>query len=355
MRREDTAHGVSLVTGYEDIIPDLLRRLLLVLALIAFVTGVLWIDRDGLQDRDPDDPLSFIDVFYYTMVTITTVGYGDIVPITQRARLISSLVVAPVRVIVLILFIGTAYQLALQRYREANQMQRTYDRLKDHIIICGYGVKGHATVDELLSFGRRPDDIVIIDADPSAADDAAREGLTAFRGNATEEGTLKAAAVEKAYAIIVNLDRDDSTVLVCLTAKHLNPSICVIAAAREAENVPLIYRSGADVVVASPVAGGRMLAIATQFLHVPRFLDDILSFGRGLDFGEKHIEPAEAGLTLDQLPDMAGKLPIGAYHRGERYAFDRLDDMRFDAGDVVIYLASKPGTASDQETVTSNQ
>ncbi len=343
MRRGQTVHGVSLITGFEEIIPDLLRRLLLVLLLIAFVTGILWLDRAGLQDRDPDDPLSFIDVFYFTVVTVTTVGYGDIVPITQGARLISAIVVTPVRILILIIFIGTAYQLALQRYREAYRMRQVQQRLQNHIIVCGYGVKGHATVAELFSFGHKADDIVVIDADQQVAEDAAREGLTAFRGDATQEASLKAAAVDKAHSIIVDVDRDDTAVLICLTAKHLNSEICVIAAAREAENVPLIYRSGADVVVASPVAGGRMLAMATQFLHVPRFIDDILSFGRGLDFGEKHIEPSDAGLTLDQLPDLAGKLPIGAYHRGERYTFDQISGMRFDAGDVIIYLSAKSG------------
>lgn len=105
--------------------------------------------------------------------------------------------------------------------------------------------------------------------------------------------------------------------------------------------MPLIYRSGADVVVAPPVAGGRMLAIATQLTHAPKFLDDILTFGRGLDLGERRIEPEEAGLTLEELSGLSDALPIGAYHCGKSYTFNQLPDIHFDTGDVIIYLAAK--------------
>ena len=343
MSRESVTHRVSLVTTQEEIVPDLFRRLLVVIVLILLVTAVLWVDRDGLRDNaHPGEPLSFTDVLYFAVVTLTTVGYGDIIPVSDRARLIGTLIVTPVRVFIFIIFIGTAYQLVIQRYREAYQMRRIHERLKDHIIICGYGVKGHATVTELKSYGHAPEDIVVIDPSQEVVEDAAADGLVALRGNATSEATLRAAVIERAKNVVIDVDRDDTTVLICLTAKHLNPDVCVVAAAREAENVPLIYRSGADVVVAPPIAGGRMLAIATQLPHAPRFLDDIITFGRGLDFGERTIEPSEAGLTIDQLSNLAGKLPIGAYHQGKRHTFNELTDLHFDTGDVIIYLAAKP-------------
>lgn len=343
MPGERGIHRVSLITGYEEIVPDIARRLLLVLVLIAVTTLLLWVDRGGLEDTaHPDRPLSAVDVFYFAVVTLTTVGYGDIVPVTPRARLVAATIITPIRVLILIIFIGTAYQLVLQRYREAYQMRRVQNRLDNHVIICGYGVKGHATVQELRSFGRSPEDIVVIDADRDVADDAARDGLVAFRGDATSEAALSAAAIQKAEYVIVDVDRDDTAVLICLTAKHMNPRVCVVAAAKEAENVPLIYRAGADVVVAPPVAGGRMLAIATQLTHAPRFLDDMLTFGRGLDFGEKEVQPSEAGLTIERMPELRGKLPIGAYHRGKYFPFNRLPHLHLDAGDVVIYLAAKP-------------
>lgn len=344
MRRDTTyTHkGVTLARRRDEVVPDLLRRLILVLLLIAFITGILWLDREGLEDsKHPGQPISALDVFYFAVVTLTTVGYGDIVPVAPQSRLIAAIIITPVRVIILIIFIGTAYQLAYQRYQEAYQMRKVRECLKDHIIICGYGVKGHATVAQLISYGRSKDEIVIIDCETDVTEDAASEGLIAFRGDATSEATLKAAEIGRASHVIVDVDRDDTTVLACLTAKHLNPNICVVAAAREAENIPLIYRSGADVVVAPPVAGGRILAIATQLSYAPRFLEDIMTFGKGLDFGEKKVQPAEAGLTVNELPELAGKLPIGVYHREQSYPYDQLTDLRLNAGDVIIYLVSK--------------
>jgi voltage-gated potassium channel len=334
---------VTVVIGHEGIVPDLLRRLGVVLLLVVVATLILWADRGGLRDNaHPGRPLSLLDVLYYTTVTLTTVGYGDIVPVTPRARLIGSLLVTPIRITILILFIGTAYELALQRYREAFQMRRLHKRLHHHIILCGFGVKGHATVAELLSFGCEPDQIATIDSNPEVAQDAASRGFASLRGDATAEAALRAAAIEKAAHVIVNVDRDDTTVLICLTAKHLNPRVHIVAAAREAENVPLIYQSGADVVVAPPIAGGRMLAIATQLAFAPRFLDDILTYGRGLDLGEHRVTEAEAGRTAAELPSLAGRLLLGAYHEGRAYTFDRLENLPLIAGDVVIYLVARP-------------
>lgn len=338
----NTTHKVSLVTGYEEIVPELLRRLLTVVALILLATWILWADRGGLRDNaHPGRELTVLDVAYYAVVTLTTVGYGDIVPVSPRARLIGTIVITPIRIMILIAFIGTAYQLVLQRYREAYQMRRIRARLKNHIIICGYGVKGHATVAELISFGCKPKDIVVIDPDGEVAEDAAMDGLVALKGDATAEIALNNAVIDKASALIVDVNRDDTTVLICLTAKHLNPDVCVLASAREAENVPLIYRSGADAVVAPPITGGRMLALATHMRHVPRFLDDILTFGRGLDFGERTIQSSEAQMTVRELSGLADKLVIGVYHGGERYAFDRLANLCLNPGDVIIYLVAK--------------
>ncbi len=152
---------------------------------------------------------------------------------------------------------------------------------------------------------------------------------------------MRAAAIEKAEHVIVDVDKDDTAVLICLTAKHLSPSVLVVAAAKEAENVPLLYRSGADVVVASAVASGRMLPMATRQRFAPRFVEDIITFGRGMDLGERTVRPEEEGLPASSLPGLADKLLLGALHDGRSYSFNQLSDLPLHAGDLIVYLMAK--------------
>ena len=155
----------------DDALPLLIRRaarppevtLLLragfVLLLVASVFLVFLLDRDGLRDQI-DGHVSVSDVFYFTMVTITTVGYGDIVPVSDQARLIDAFFVTPVRIFVWLTFLGTAYQLIIQRLIEEWRMLRLQRELKDHVILCGYGHSGSIAASELLLRGWEPEQIV---------------------------------------------------------------------------------------------------------------------------------------------------------------------------------------------------
>src|SRR5687767_6391335 len=97
-------------------VPALLRRLLLALALILLVVAVIWVDRDGLRDHAHGGrPLGFTDVLYFTVVSLTTLGYGDISPVTPEARLLNALLLTPIRIFLWVLFLGTAYEMGVLR------------------------------------------------------------------------------------------------------------------------------------------------------------------------------------------------------------------------------------------------
>ncbi|MDP9368869.1 MAG: potassium channel family protein [Chloroflexota bacterium] len=324
----------------------LVRRVGMATALILAVAVVLWFDRGGLRDNaHPDRPLGFVGVFYFTVVSLTTVGYGDIAPVTDGARLVNAVLLTPIRVFLWALFLGTAYELTLLRLRlrEERRMKDLRERLADHVVVCGYGVKGRAIVDELLAHGHRPENIVAIDPSEEATTEAAARGLVALRGDASSEALLRAAVVETAASVLAAPNRNDACVLICLTVRNLAPAVHLVAAVREEENVKLLYRAGADLVVAPAVSGGRLMAAAVRQHAVPHFLEDLLAFGHGLGVAERVVRPDERGLLAHDLLDLAGAPILGVARGRERCPFHQLAGFLLEPGDVVVYLAGDPG------------
>lgn len=325
-------------------VPALLRRIGLAVVLIVVVAVVLWVDRDGLRDNaHPNQPIGFVDVFYFTVVSLTTVGYGDIAPVTDEARLINAILLTPIRVFLWALFLGTAYELTLVRlrFREERQMRELRQRLVDHVIVCGYGVKGRAIVDELLAHGHARNGIVAIDPDEVSVERAAKLGIVALRGDASSEALLRVAAVEKADHVLVAPNRDDACVLICLTVRSLAPKVRLVASAREEENVKLIYGAGADLVIAPSVSGGRLMGAAVRQEAVPHFLEDLLTFGHGMGMAERVVRPEEQGRLVSELADLSGALVLGVARGKEHCPFQRLRAFRLEPGDRVVYLTGE--------------
>lgn len=321
----------------------LLRRLALALVLVLATTILLWYTRDGLSDNaHPERPLNFTTIFYFTIVSLTTLGYGDIAPVTDGARLLNALLLTPARIFILLLFVGTAYELTQlrARYGEEYQMQQLRERLSGHTIVCGFGVKGRAIVSELIAHGQRPQDIVVIDPVAEAVEEAAARGFVALRGDASSEAILQAAVLPKAAYVLAAPNRDDACVLICLTVRSLAPDVWLVAAAREEENIKLLYRTGANLVVSPSLSGGRLMGAAVRQRAVPLFLEDLLSFGRGVDAAERVVRQDEAGQYASALPDLADTLILGVQRGEQRYTFNQVAALPLAAGDRIVYLCA---------------
>jgi voltage-gated potassium channel len=311
-------------------------RVVFALALIVFVALVTYAGRGGYVDPEDGD-LSLLDAFYYSTVSITTTGYGDIRPVSDEARLATTILVTPARVLFLILLVGTTLEILAERSRHAFRVARWRRKLNDHTIVCGYGTKGRTAIATLRSKGTDADRIVVIDQSEAARHRATDDGLAAIGGNAADQHTLAQAGCADAGAVIVAVDRDDAAVLITLTARELNPRATIVAATREEENVHLLHQSGANGVVTSSAAAGRLLGLSSETPKVTEVLEDLLTVGEGLDITEREVGPGEAG----PLPQRAHHgVALAVVRDGDLLRFDdpRLGELR--AGDRVIELVS---------------
>lgn len=322
-------------------------RVLVAVALLALVVVVVYVGRDGYRDAD-ENPLTLLDSVYYATVSLTTTGYGDITPVTQGARLINVLLVTPLRIAFLIVLVGTTLEVLATRSREQWRISRWRSRLRDHTVVVGFGTKGRSAVDTLINGGVPREQIVVVDPSPAAVAEANAAGLGGVVGDATRADVLRRTELSLASRVIVTTHRDDAAVLVTLTARQLNPTATVVVAVREAENIPLLRQSGADVTVTSSDAVGRIMGLSTVSPALGAVLEDLLSYGEGMEVAERSVLPREEGRSPRDLDDVA----VAVVRGGEVYRYFDPTVSQLLRGDRVIVVrpaeelpwAPRPGT-----------
>lgn len=283
---------------------ELGRRVLMALSILLGTVLLVYFDREGYRDgNDPTNTITLLDAFYYTTVTLSTTGYGDIAPVTPQARLVNALVITPARIAFLVLLIGTTLEVLASQGREMFRVSRWRKKMDQHVVVVGYGTKGRSAIETLLNNGYVRDAILVVDPSPVAVADGNRDQLVVIAGDATRRGVLRQAHVEKATHVIITTDRDDSNVLVTLTVRQLNPDAWIVAAVREHENVPLMRQSGADSVITSSDAVGRLLGLSSISPELGSVMEDLMTYGEGLEVAERDLLVAEVGKQPQSLPD----------------------------------------------------
>ena len=306
-------------------------RLGLALALVGINWLIVIVERDSYTDN-ADGDVSVIDALYYTTVTLSTTGYGDITPITQTARLINALAVTPMRLLFVIILVGTTLSALTARSREEFRLSRWRSGVKTHVLVLGYGTKGRNAVRALQLQGHPSNQIVVVDSDIRAVDDAVGQGLVAVVGPATSEATLREALIDRASTVIVALGRDDSAILATLTARRANPSAHIVAAARQSENAELLEQSGASSVIVTAETTGRLLGLAADSPEAVSVVEDLVAFGRGIDIIDRAVTPEEVGKELHSIA-----APVLAVVRAGRVLhYNDPDAVPLRAGDRVV-------------------
>ncbi len=295
---------ISLPAQTTSPIVELARRASLALGLLAVIVVLVYLDRGAYTDSH-DGTVTLVDAIYYATVTITTTGYGDITPITPHSRILNAVIVTPLRIGFLVLLVGTTLQVLANQGRRIYTDSRWRKQMRNHVVVVGYGTKGRSAVDTVAANGCNPAQIVVIDGRPGAIADANRRGYAAIEGDATRREVLRRAEIIKAREVIITLDRDDSAILVTLTVRQLNPSAHVVVAVREEDNASLLRQSGANAVITSSEAVGRLLGLSATSPNLGTVIEDLLSSREGMEVGERQVTPAEVGLSPGQVEDEA--------------------------------------------------
>ena len=321
----------------------ILQRFALATALVVFIALITYIGRDGYSDSQSDGPMTFIDALYYATVSVTTTGYGDIVPATQFSRLVNIFIVTPARILFIVLLVGTTLQVLAERSRFIYKLKNWQKKLDGHLVVCGYGVKGRAALEYLRHYTPEME-VVAIDDRPDALEAANAVGVTGILGDSFDPEVLKAAEVAKAKTVVVSLDSDDHTVLTILRVREINSEATVVAACREQSNQELLRSSGADEVIVSSSSAGRLLGMAAEAPNAAEVVNDMLTFGAGLDIDEWTV--TEPGSDPQRDPDDT----VVAIVRGS--AVLRPDEDGYSptqAGDRVVFVTRRGGDSPEPD------
>src|SRR6516165_9774949 len=309
------------------------RRVAIALVVLFGAAVIVYLDPNGYRDVR-GQPLTFLDCLYFAAVSLSTTGYGDITPYTEAARLVNTVIFTPLRIAFLAVLVGTTLEVLSERSRQAWKIQRWRSKVRNHTIVIGYGTKGKTAVAARLGDEAAQGEIVVVDTDRTALEHAATAGLVTVHGDATRSDVLRLARAQHASSIIVATNRDDTAVLVTLTARELSPKAKIVASIREAENSHLLQQSGADSVVVSSETAGRLLGIATTTPSIVEMVDDLLTPAEGLAIAERDVERSEVGGSPRHLPEIV----LGVVRDGRLLRVDAPEVDAIEAGDRLLYV-----------------
>ncbi|MEH2240990.1 potassium channel family protein [Nostoc sp.] len=236
---------------------------------------------------------SWEDAAYMTVITLATVGYGEIHPLGSRGRLFTiALILLGVVNIGYIVnrFTEAIIQGYFQEGIRLQQQRRLMESLSEHYIICGFSRTGRQIAKEFQAEGVL---FVVIDSEMESVQRAQMEGYTAYQGDATLDDTLLKVGIERATCIVAALPSDAENLYIVLSAKTLNTGIRAIARASTEEALQKLQRGGADEVISPYITGGKRMAAAALRPQVLDFVDGILTGAdRQLYMEEFLLDPA---------------------------------------------------------------
>lgn len=303
----------------------------------------------------------WFDSFYFSLFTLTTVGYEELHPLSRLGRIFNSFLIA-VGVTTVFLAIAVIAQLAIESelgaYFGRRRQKKMLDKLSDHYIVCGGGRVGRSVIRELL---RNEAPFVLIDSEPERAEWALEQGYMAVMADATQDETLRDVHIDRAKGLVAALPTDAQNVYVTLTARGMNKELTIAARATDEQALGKLKHAGASVVFAPYSYTGHRLAQALLRPHVLSFLDMASAFeGSDINLEIEQIRVGEcsecAAKTLEQarLPQKLGVIVLALVKSGGRMQFNPSGQTVMEPGDVLIAMGESSRLRELEKQVTGD-
>lgn len=318
------------------------RAILLIVALLAVVLltgtfGLAWIEGQTLFDS-----------FYMALTTLTTVGYGELFPLSRAGRLFNAvLIISGVTVVFVAIGIlgDVLIKLELGNYFGQRKVMRRIERISDHYIICGLGRVGRGVIKELKRHGAP---CIAIDRSEKRVAWARDQGLPALVADATLDATLEQAAIHRAKGLVAAIGSDAENVYVTLSARVLNPDLLIASRATTEDAAQKLERAGAQTVFTPYTFIGHRLAQALLRPHVLSFLDVASAFESSkldLEIEQVKVSPSSSNvdLTIEEsnLQQRLGVIVLAVAKPGDEMKFNPSGATRIESGDVLVVMGER--------------
>ena len=286
---------------------------------------------------------SIIDSLYATVITLSTVGYGDFYPHTGEGRIFTIILVifgVGTMLYTVVLFTETMVEARFRMLMGRGRLEKMIKKLNNHYIICGCGRIGYLICKEL---SEEKIDFVVIDNNPEVIQRIEEEGFIYHKGDSTQDKTLIAAGIKKARGIVCALPTDAENIYVILTAKELNPDIYILSRSEEVESEHRLLRAGANRVMSPYTLGGLRMSMALLRPTMHDFIE-ITTKRQSLELRMDELDICEGsplvGLTLEKsdIRQRFGLIIVAIKKDSGKMIFNPLATYIIEKGDKLIAM-----------------
>ncbi len=304
---------------------------------------------------EADETVTLSDAMHMSLITITTVGYGEVIPLqTLGERIFAGLFAIAGFGTLTFLFTSLAaffLEADLDYTLRRRRMEKAIKKLKGHYILCGFGRVGRNVAHELVHTKRQ---FVAIDMDEHQllAQLEHFPELLYLNGDASDDDLLLAADIADAAGVFAVTGDDSRNLMITITARQLNPDIRIVARCHEIRNAAKMKKAGADVVISPDFTGGMRIASSMIRPHVVNFLDEMLRSEQKIRLEELRLEEQHQLCSIGELRARCPGCVIVALKSGEDFQFNPGDELMLSPGQVLIVMLPPQGRSELQAALS---